>query len=137
MVVGEINKNENKLEFIKLDETEYVEIEINCTEINSIEELIEKINEIKIEENKLYKIILNGKRNFEINIYNLYKYELNEKIIKIKNKTKPNYNIEEIAKENSLRGLFAKEILEEIKKENYNNEIIENALEIGIEILSE
>ena len=135
MVVGKITKNENKLEFIKLDETEYVEKEINCTEINSIEELIEKINEIKIEENKLYKIILNGKRNFEINIYNLYKYELNEKIIKIKNKTKPNYNIEEIAKENSLRGLFAKEILEEIKKENYNNEIIENALEIGMEIL--
>ena len=135
MVVGEITKDENKLEFIKLDETEYVEIEINCTEINSIEELIEKINEIKIEEHKLYKIILNGKRNFEINIYNLYKYELNEKIIKIKNKTKPNYNIEEIAKENSLRGLFAKEILEEIKKENYNNEIIENALEIGMEIL--
>ena len=135
MVVGEITKDENKLEFIKLDETEYVEIEINCTEINSIEELIEKINEIKIEENKLYKIILNGKRNFEINIYNLYKYELNEKIIKIKNKTKPNYNIEEIAKENSLRGLFAKEILEEIKKENYNKEIIENALEIGMEIL--
>ena len=52
-----------------------------------------------------------------------------------RSKTKPNYNIEEIAKENSLRGLFAKEILEEIKKENYNNEIIENALEIGMEIL--
>ena len=135
MVVGEINKNENKLEFIKLDETEYVEIEINCTEINSIEELIEKINEIKIEENKLYKIILNGKRNFEINIYNLYKYELNEKIIKIKNKTKPNYNLEEISKENTLRGLFAKEILEEIKNKNYDDEIIENALEIGMEIL--
>ena len=135
MVVGEINKTENKLEFIKLDETEFVEEELDCTEINSEEELIEKINEIKIEENKLYKIILNGKRNFEINIYNLYKYELNEKIIKIKNKTKPNYNIEEIAKENTLRGLFAKEILEEIKKENYNKEIIENALEIGMEIL--
>lgn len=135
MVVGEITKNATELNFIKLDETEYVEREINCTDINSIEELIEKINEINIEQNKLYKIILVGKRNFEINIYDLYKYELNEKIIKIKNKTKPNYNIEEIAKENSLRGLFAKEILEEIKKENYNNEIIENALEIGMEIL--
>ena len=135
MVVGEINKNEKKVEFIKLDETEFVEKEINCTEINSIEELIEKINEINIEKNKLYKIILIGKRNFEINIYDLYKYELNEKIIKIKNKTKPNYNLEEISKENTLRGLFAKEILEEIKNKNYNEEIIENALEIGMEIL--
>ena len=134
MVVGEINSKENKLEFIKLDETEFLEIEINCTEINSTEELIEKINEIEIEENKLYKIILIGKRNFEINIYNLYKYDLNERIIKIKNKTKPNFNIEEISKENTLRGLFAKEILQEIKNENYDEEIIEQALEMGMEL---
>ena len=135
MVIGEINKTENKLEFIKLDETEFVEEELNCTEINSEEELIEKLNEIKIEENKLYKIILIGKRNFEINIYNLYKYNLDEKIIKIKNKTKPNYNLEKISKENTLRGLFVKEILEEIKNKNYDDEIIEQALEIGMEIL--
>lgn len=135
MVVGKINSLENKLEFIKLDETEFVEIELNCTEINSVEELIEKINEINIEENKLYKIILIGKRNFEINIYNLYKYYLNERIIKIKNKTKPNFNLEEIANENTLRGLFVKEILEEINNKNYDEEIIEQALELGMEIL--
>ncbi len=135
MIVGEITKTENKLEFIELDETEFVEQELDCTEMNSEEELIEKINEIKIEENKLYKIILIGKRNFEINIYDLYKYNLDEKIIKIKNKTKPNYNIEEISKENTLRGLFAKEILEEIKNKNYDEETIEQALEIGMEIL--
>ena len=51
MIVGEINSKENELEFIKLDESEFVEIELNCTDINSVEELIEKINEIKIEEN--------------------------------------------------------------------------------------
>ena len=135
MIVGEINEKDNKLEFIKLDETEFIEKEINCTEINSIEELIEKINEINIEENKLYKIILTGKRNFEINIYDLYKYNLNERIIKIKNKTKPNFNIEEISKENTLKGLFAKEILEELKNKNYDEEIIEQAIEMGMEIL--
>ena len=135
MVVGNIDKNENKLQFIKLDDTEFVEEEINCTEINSIEELIEKINSIKIEKNKLYKIILVGKRNFEINIYDLYKYDLNEKIIKIKNKTKPNYNLEEISQKNNLKGIFAKEILEELNKNNYKKEIIEKALEIGMEFL--
>jgi len=135
MVVGEISPFGNKIEFIKLDETEFIEIEINCMEINSIELLVEKINEIKIEENKFYKIILKGKRNFEINIYDLYKYDLNERIIKIKNKTKPNFNLEEIANENTLRGLFAKEILEEINNKNYDEEIIEQALEFGMEIL--
>ena len=135
MIVGKITEQGNKIEFIKLDETEFVEYELDCTEIQSIEELIEKINNIKIEENKLYKIILTGKRNFEINIYNLYKYDLNEKIIKIKNQTKPNYDIKKISKENTLKGLFVKEIIQEINKKEYDEEIIENALEIGMEIL--
>lgn len=135
MVVGEITKNENNLQFIELDETEFVEKELDCTEINSVEELVEKMNQIKIEENKLYKIVLTGKRNFEINIYDLYKYELNEKIIKIKNNTKPNYDIEKISKENTLKGLFVKEIIEEMKNKNYDEQIIEKALEIGMEIL--
>ena len=135
MVVGEISKFQNKIKFIKLDNVEYVEEKINCSNINSIEELVETINEIEINENKLYKIILIGKRNFEINIYNLYKYELNEKIIKIKDKTKPNYDIENISKENTLRGLFVKEIIAEINKKEKDEEIIEKALEIGMEIL--
>ena len=33
----------------------------------------EKINEFEFAENNLIEIILVGKRNFEINIYNLYK----------------------------------------------------------------
>ena len=135
MVVGEISKNGNEIEFIKLNEIEFVEYNIDCTTINAIEELVEKINNIKTEENKLYKIILIGKRNFEINIYNLYKYELNSKIIKIKDETKLNYNIEVISKENTLKGLFAKEIMEEMKKGQYDEQTIERALEIGMEIL--
>lgn len=135
MVVGKITRNENKLEFIKLDETEFEEKEIDCTQINDIEELVEKINSNKIEDNKLYKIMLIGKRNFEINIYDIYKYEINSQIIKIKNKTNPNYNIEEIAKENTLKGLYAQEILDEIKNQDYDKETIEKALEIGMKIL--
>ena len=69
------------------------------------------------------------------NIYDISKYELNVRIIKIKNKTKPNYDIEKISKEKTLKGLFVKEMMEEIKKEIYDDEILENALEIGIEIL--
>ena len=135
MIVGEINSTGNEVEFIKLDETEFVEVDINCREINSIEALVEKINEINVETNKLYKLILVGKRNFEIDIYNLYKYNLNERIIKIKNKTKPNFNLEEMSRENTLRGLFIKEILNEMNNKDYSQEIIEKALEIGIEIL--
>ena len=64
----------------------------------------------------------------------ILKYYLDEKIIKIKNNTKINYNIEKIIQENNLKGLFVKELLN--NKNNYNEKIIEKALEIGLEILS-
>ncbi len=161
MIVGEINKNtEPKIEFIELDEKEFIEKELDISEINTIEELIQKISEINIEENKYYKIILIGNRNFEINTYKLYKKIEIKNIIKIKDKTKINYKLEEIANEVSLKGLFAKEMLNKINniktnkneqtdiefkingekqeniKENINQEIIEKAIEIGMEVLS-
>ena len=103
--------------------------------VNSIEELIEKINNLNLDENVLYKLILIGNKNFEINTYKLLKYILNENIIKIKNKTKLKIDLEQISKENNLKGLFVKEILDELNKNNYDKNILENALEIGLNIL--
>lgn len=138
MIVGNLEKGKIDLEFIPLDETEFKLHEIDVTEIISKEDLIEKINELNFEENNLIEIILIGKRNFEINKYELYKLISNNQIIKIKNKTKINYNLSELANENTLKGLFAKEMLEKLKDENLSvkeREIIENAIEIGFEAL--
>ena len=137
MVEGEIINKKLTTKFIPIETTEFEEIILDITEIISKEELIEKINEIKLEKNKLYKIILTGNRNFEINIHELYKYNLDEKIIKIKNKTKPNYNLEKLANETTLKGLFAKEMLERLNKCQTEEErkIIEKAIEIGIDVL--
>ena len=89
MIVGNIEKNqEPELNFIELDDKQFVEKEIDVTNILSKEELIEKINEEPISEKELAKIILIGKRRFEIEPYGLYKVIQNKQIIKIKNKTK-------------------------------------------------
>ena len=62
---------------------------------------------------------------------------MDDKIIKIKNKTKPNYNLEEIANETTLKGLFAKKINEKLNKCQTEEErkIIEKAIEIGMDIM--
>jgi len=136
IIVGEILKDKLDIKYIFMEKLKFKEIELNCTNINSEEELIEKLNELKLEENNLYKIILTGKRNFEINIYNLYKYELNEKIIKIKNKTKINYDLEKIKNNYTLKGMFAEEMLKKLENSSEEEkEIIEKAIEIGMEIL--
>lgn len=137
MIVGEIEKNHLQLEFIPLDEEKFVEKEIEISGFLSKEELIEKINQLEVMENEYIKIILTGNRNFEINKYELLKYILNERIIKIKDHTKIAYDLEKIKNENTLKGLFAQEMNQKLKEEigEEEREIIEKAIEIGLEAL--
>lgn len=145
MVVGNIeideeNSTKIKVEtkFIPLDEEKFIKKEIDVTEIVSKEELIEKINEIEIENNEYAEIILKGKRSFEINLYEIKKYIENEKIIKIKNNTKIAYDLKKLANETTLKGLFVKEILNKYEQENLTEkeqEILEKTVEIVFEAL--
>ena len=139
MIVGNIEKGNVETEFIKLDEKEFVEIELNITNLNTIEELLEKISELDINENDFYKITLIGYRNFEINVYKIYNLIETKNIIKVKDKTKIGYNLEIISNDTTLKGIFAKEMLNKLKDENLTDserEKIEKAIEIGIESLS-
>lgn len=138
MIVGEIEKQKKifQIQFIPLSEDNFEEKEFDVTNIISKDELIEKLNDLEIADNQLIKIILIGKRNFEIDRYEIYKLLTNERIIKIKDHTKIQYDLEKIANDYTLKGLFAKEILKE--KENAGEEeleIIEKAVEIAFEAL--
>ena len=93
---------------------------------------------MKFDDNKYYKIILIGKRQFEIDESKILEFLNSRNIIRIKNDTDIKHDIEGIASQNSLKGLFAKKILEKIKKSE-SNEISKqllDAFEIGMDILS-
>ena len=134
-IVGNVEKDKLDLAFIPVDNREFKEVEIDITEINDEEELIEKINNLYLGERNLYKIILIGNRNFEININNLYKFTTRENIIKIKDKTKLNYDLEKMANDTTLKGIFINEIRDELNKNNYTKEELDKILEIGLSIL--
>lgn len=139
MIVGEITKNIRKIEFLNIDNREFKEENLDISEIISKEELIEKINNLKIEKNKLYKIILIGNRNFEIDINLINKLIENDQILKIKDNTKIGYDLEKMSRENDLKGIFIKLMLEkqEQSKTKEEREIIEKAIEYGIDSLFE
>ena len=59
------------LEFLSLDEKEFIEEKLDISDIFSEEDLIKKINEIQLNENKYYKIILIGNKHMEIDINKL------------------------------------------------------------------
>jgi len=134
MIVADIEKNKINLEFVPLDKKEFKELELDISETSYEEELIEKINNLKIDKNCYYKIILVGEKNIDINLNNIKKYLINKNIIKLKNNTKIKYDLEKLSNENNLKGIFVKELLN-IKNEE-NDLIIQKAIEIGLESLN-
>lgn len=135
MIVGEITKGKVLTEFIKLDEREFVEYELDVEPFLSKEDLIENILKLDLEENNFYKIVLTGKRNFEIDVREILKLVNLKNVFKIKDKTKSNYDLEEISKENNLRGIFVKEVLKKLRTGEYSEEEIAKAIELGLDAM--
>ena len=137
VIEGNIEKNNLKLKFIKIDDEEFIKKELNITDIISKEELIEKINNIEVTSKQYMEVLLTGNRKFEIDKYDLIKYVLSDRIIKIKDETKIAYDLEKISKENTLKGIFNKKMLEKLNEDisKEEKETIEKAIEIVFEAL--
>ncbi len=135
IILGDITKENLSLTFLPMDNKEFKEECLDVTDIFSKEELIEKINNINIQDNVFYKIILIGKRNFEINIYDLYKFLQYENIIKIKNQTEMNIDIDKLSQEMNLRGIFLSKVLEDEKNGKLEKDVVEKIIEIGLNVL--
>ena len=76
-----------------------------------------------------------GNRNFEISKYKLEKLIENENVIKIKDQTKIGYDLDEIVKENSLKGIFVRKVQEMYNNDEISEETMEKAIEYGLESL--
>ena len=135
ILVGDIKKDELKVKFMTIDPRQYEEKEIDITEMTSNEEVLEKLQNLVLNNENLYKIILVGKRYFTLNIDEIKKLNSRENIVKIKDKTKVGIDIERIAEENNVRGIFVRNMLERKERENLDEDFIEKAIEIGLEVL--
>lgn len=134
MIVGKLEQDKKlEIAFVPVDKKEFVEEEFEITQMLEQEEIIEQLNEKRIEDNKYYKILLTGKRNFEINTYEILKQIQNKNIIKIKDNTSMKIDLEELAKQNSLKGIFVRNMLEKITQDN--KEEILKTIEIGLDAM--
>lgn len=100
--------------------------------ISCKEDLVEKIDNLKLDAQNLYEIILTGNRQFDINAREILKLIEPENILKIKDNTQIGYDIEKIAQENNLRGIFVREIIKKYQDGQYTEEQIKKAIEIGL-----
>ena len=127
------NKNKTKINFIKLDNRIFEEKNIDISEINSSEELIEKIDSIELNQDKFYKIILIGTKNTEINTNEICKL-INRKdiILKVKDNSEAQHDFDKLSEQNNLKGIFVKKMLARLNDKNENLNEIKKAIEIGL-----
>lgn len=135
IIEGEITKQTYNVKFIKLDPRTFVENNLDISQIQSQEELVETLNQMEFAPNTENKIYLSGTRNFEIHLNEITKLTQNEQILKIKDNTKIKYDLEKIKEENNLKGIFVKKCLEKLESGFYEKDEIEKAIEIGLETL--
>jgi len=135
MLAGQIDEESLEVEFVPIDQREFEEKEIDISNFSSNEDIVSILQELKLKEENFYKIILTGKRFFKLDINEIKKLVDIKNIIKIKDKTKTGIDIYQIQKENNIRGIFVKNMLEKQKKEGLDQDFIEKAIEIGLEVL--
>lgn len=135
MVVGELTKDNFYMDFVRLDDRKFEEFKLDVEEFASKEDLLERLMNLNLNPSNIYKIILVGKRNFEINSRELLKILSSDNILKIKDETKLNYDLEELAMQNNLRGIFIKEVINKYKAGECTEEEFQKAIEIGLEAM--
>ena len=135
MIAGNITKDNFSMEFIELDDRKFEELEVTVDDTYSKEDLAEKILNRYLNDMVMYKVILKGKRNFEIDTRELIRVLSHENILKIKDETKIAYDIEDLISQNNLKGLFVKEVYQMYKDELCSEEEYQKAIEIGLEAM--
>lgn len=130
------DNNNTKIEkkFVKIEDEVFIEKIISVSNLNSEEEIIEKINNEKYETGKFYKIILQGSKNYEINPKRICKLLAGKNILKIKDKTDVEYEYSKLAEQKNLKGIFVKNLLSEMKENPEEKNRIEEALKIGLKM---
>lgn len=106
-------------------------IEIDITNLKSPEEIL---NNIDLKED-IYRIVLNGERNVDVEKIKEILKSTEKNICEIKDLTHISYDFEKIATEQNLKGFFTKKMLKEIKEKPEQKEEILKAIEITYQLL--
>ncbi len=134
--MGEISKGKVNLHFIPVSKRQHIHHKIDITSITDIATHILSVLKESYENftDNLYKIELTGTipENLEINIAELtVRLSSNLYFVKIKDSTEYEIDYKTLAAENSLKGIFVKNML--LKLQNTEDkEIIKNALKLGL-----
>lgn len=132
-VCAELSRAGIKSEFVPVSRRKLHEIEIDIENAACDEEITKILSDSVTDENDLYKFVLKGETDIKINT-DVLKDNLNAFFVKIYDKTEPKRDLESLAEEFSLKGLFVKKAL--LKMEDDDKDLIKSALKIGLDAMN-
>ncbi|MDY6228566.1 MAG: DNA repair exonuclease [Clostridium sp.] len=142
IILGEVTKGAVDLNFIRTSKRNYYVEEIDISDSVSYDEvrlkIISAINEEE-RKNNLYKLILKGQIESYINLNEgiiLEKIKKDFYFVKVIDKTEVKLDFDKISEDYSIKGVYAKKLLEKMKEEDCDKEILQMALKLGIQSLS-
>ena len=114
VLLGEVFKGGHNLEFVKTSEFEYIETKVDVSGCNDYCDIVTRIREAELDVNNVYRIKLCGVfvGDFSINGGHVESLLSEFKQIEILDTTDIKVDLEALAGEYSLRGIFAKKALE-------------------------
>lgn len=129
----DITKNSFKSEFVPCGKRRFKEEIITLSNAESYDDIV--LSEQSGQD--LYKITLKGTVSEDFILRpDVFREKINDKyfFVKINNETSVHISYEDMAKEYTLKGIFVSKMLEKIRKEPDNPELL-RALEIGVRVL--
>lgn len=131
MLFGNLEKNNITYEFKNMEYKHFEILEVDVSSFKSPEEIL---NKISLGDN-IYRIILKGEKNIDIDKIKEILNAMEKNICEIRDLTHFSYDLEEISKEKTLKGFFTKKMLEEIDENPDRREEIMKAIEITYNVL--
>ena len=131
IVVGNFEKGHVTYEFKNMEYHHFDKVEIDISSFKTPEDILHE----NTFEDQYYQIVLKGNRNISVDAVKELLLGQSKNICEIKNETHLAYDFERIATEQTLKGYFAKKMLDEIKEHPGQKEEILNALEMTFQLM--
>lgn len=106
-------------------------VEVDITNLKSPEEIL---NHVELTED-IYRIVLKGERNIDVEKIKEVLNSLGKNICEIRDLTHISYDFEKIAKEQNLKGFFTQKMLQKLEEKPEQKEEIIKAIEITYQLL--
>lgn len=137
VIIGIVSKEKCELEFLKICKRCYRTVEVDVTGAQTLQKIIDRVKAVTPDKNDLYKIVLTGVRSEKIPA-GVIENEVEAFYVKTTDCTRGAYNIEEIAKDYTIGGLFAKKVLERMQNCSAEEKTdLLKAADVVFDILSE